>query len=222
MKIYKEHNRAINDIAIKSPDFNFLENGIDAISENYYKQALESIETTKDLILTPCFGATIFKRDMTFFKIDNENSMVFFSYFLGKVMSQVIINEGVVEEFVVDIDNPHFKELNMDTKHYINLCYKHLLALALFKEYAKIESKVINRKKTLKNINETVKNNTSYNVNYLTTNYYTNSVRTESFSVKGHFRIQPYKSRNTKELIWINSFEKQGYNKAASKTDLIK
>lgn len=47
--------------------------------------------------------------------------------------------------------------------------------------------------------------------------WFTNLVKSDGFKVRGHFRFQPKKKDGvwTKELIWINEFEKSGYNREA-------
>lgn len=47
-------------------------------------------------------------------------------------------------------------------------------------------------------------------------------INTEGFKVRGHFRFQPIgEGRSKKKLIWIEDFQKQGYNRKAT-VELIK
>lgn len=58
-------------------------------------------------------------------------------------------------------------------------------------------------------------NDTNSNVKILTSLWFTNLIQNNEFKVRGHFRLQPYK--NGKKLIWIDSFNKKGYNRSADK-----
>jgi hypothetical protein len=60
-----------------------------------------------------------------------------------------------------------------------------------------------------------VTNKTGLKVITLTSTWLNNIVRETGFKVKGHFRLQSYGPGMTdKKLIWINTFEKKGYNRA--------
>jgi hypothetical protein len=49
--------------------------------------------------------------------------------------------------------------------------------------------------------------------------WFTNLVKSDGFKVRGHFRLQPKKKDGewTKELVWINEFQKTGYTAPARK-----
>ena len=54
--------------------------------------------------------------------------------------------------------------------------------------------------------------------------WFTTIVRNECFSVRGHFRLQPQKDNTgnwTKELIYINEFQKHGYIKSEGFIKLV-
>lgn len=60
-------------------------------------------------------------------------------------------------------------------------------------------------------------NETDLDIDYLDSKWFTTLVNSQGFKVGGHFRLQPKKKDGewTKELIWINDFEKKGYNRKA-------
>jgi len=51
----------------------------------------------------------------------------------------------------------------------------------------------------------------------LDSKWFTTLVKSDAFHVRGHFRLQPKKKDGewTKELIWINDFQKEGYTAPA-------
>ena len=89
----------------------------------------------------------------------------------------------------------------------------------MFKSYAEIETKTIFAETKQKDgVNKYV-NDTKLNLTFLDSKWFTNIVKSEGFSVSGHFRLQPKKKNGewTKELIWINEFNKTGYTAPARK-----
>lgn len=59
-------------------------------------------------------------------------------------------------------------------------------------------------------------NNSKLNITFCDT-LWKQRVCTEGFKVRGHFRLQPYGEKRGKvRLIWIEEFEKQGYNRKAT------
>ena len=60
-------------------------------------------------------------------------------------------------------------------------------------------------------------NETDLDIGYLDSKWFTSLVNSKGFKVGGHFRLQPKKKDGewTKELIWINDFEKKGYSRKA-------
>lgn len=93
-----------------------------------------------------------------------------------------------------------------------------ILAIVLFLRYVNIETKnIFARKKNVYN-NIKLTNNTPLNFKYITSNYFTNLIRSSAFGVNGHWRFQKIgKGRKDVKLIWIDSFIKKGYNRTADK-----
>ena len=97
----------------------------------------------------------------------------------------------------------------------------HLILIDMFRSYASVETKYIAPKsKSTKDL-KVYRNDTNLGITYLTSKWFTNLVRSEGFTVRGHFRLQPKKVNGewTKELIWIDSFEKSGYTSKAQILD---
>lgn len=89
----------------------------------------------------------------------------------------------------------------------------------MFKSYAQVETKIINPNSKIKEIACKYVNDTNFQITYLNSNWFTNLIKSDAFNVRGHFRLQPKKINDkwTKELIWINEFQKSGYKRKATK-----
>ena len=92
-----------------------------------------------------------------------------------------------------------------------------ILLLMYFKKYAQVE--IVESKARTKIHAQGCKylNETDLDIEYLDSKWFTSLVNSKGFKVGGHFRLQPKKKEGewTKELIWINDFEKKGYNRKA-------
>ncbi len=117
-------------------------------------------------------------------------------------------------------------KFNNDAKQIMECVYFQLsycILYHLFKSYASVETKIIARS-TKQNIglNKFV-NTTDFNITHLDCRWFTNIIREHGFKVSGHFRLQPKKKDGewTKELIWIDDFEKKGYNLKAKTNERL-
>tara|TARA_R110000868_G_scaffold170281_1_gene405512 strand:+ start:323 stop:1096 length:774 start_codon:yes stop_codon:yes gene_type:complete len=91
--------------------------------------------------------------------------------------------------------------------------------MLLFKKFAQVEIKELPPNKRVKDINYKYINETDLHITHLTSAWFTTLVKSDAFKVRGHFRLQPKKKDGkwTRELIWINDFEKSGYTAPARK-----
>lgn len=92
-----------------------------------------------------------------------------------------------------------------------------ILTLSLFLKYAEIETKYLAPGQKDKGIICKYKNDTKLGITFVDSTWFTNLVKSDGFKVRGHFRLQPKKKDGewTKELIWINDFQKSGYTAQA-------
>lgn len=102
------------------------------------------------------------------------------------------------------------------------LIQQHILSLvlvAMFATYAEVEIKELLPNVKVKDSTGKYLNETLNNITYLDSKWFTTLVKSDGFLVSGHFRLQPKKKDGawTKELIWIDSFEKEGYTAPARK-----
>jgi len=92
-----------------------------------------------------------------------------------------------------------------------------ILTILYFKKYASVE--ILESKAKSKVVLAGCKylNETDMDIEYLDSKWFTTLVRSEGFKVRGFFRLQPKKKDGawTKELIWIDEFEKHGYTRKA-------
>ena len=94
----------------------------------------------------------------------------------------------------------------------LEMVYSYLI----FKKYSDVELEVVCREKTLRKsgiLHEKVNNFMGINVTLLDSNWFTTICRNEGFAVRGHFRLQPYKTGP--KLIYINPYTKNGYHRQA-------
>lgn len=96
---------------------------------------------------------------------------------------------------------------------------KLLVAILNFIKYAEIQVRILPSQKTVKEFNCKYVNETNSNIQFLDSTWFTTLIKSDSFKVRGHFRLQPKKKDGewTKELIWINEFGKTGYTAPAKK-----
>lgn len=170
-------------------------------------------------------GAMILKDRVTFFKLnktpknniliqfvtfDNEYNTLMDFCFKHETTSRVnfwksscLENNGILDNGVA----------------YLTWTKAVIICLLLFTKYAKVETKMLPAKQKIKGINCKYINETNLNIKYLDSKWFTNLVKSDAFKVRGHFRLQPKKKNGewTKELIWINDFQKTGYTAPARK-----
>lgn len=93
------------------------------------------------------------------------------------------------------------------------------MLITLFIKYADVETKLLLPGRKDEGITCNYKNDTRTKITFLDSKWFTTLVKSDAFKVRGHFRLQPKKKDGewTKELIWINEFEKSGYTAPARK-----
>lgn len=112
-----------------------------------------------------------------------------------------------------------FYELGEDGKPFNNLSklqsWLESVAIALyFIDNCELESKVIQANKKERFVGEKYLNETSKEMTLLNCSWFTELIRDTPFTVNGHLRWQPCGEKNSKrKLIWIDGFEKKGYNR---------
>ena len=108
----------------------------------------------------------------------------------------------------------HSKEQTLEFK-----CTMLLLQILIYMHYGDIITKKYGKKdKIVTNTRGTITNTTDYEITYVNT-LWKQRVSTVGFPVVGHWRLQPYGPRDAAKhkLLWIEEFEKSGYNRKATK-----
>lgn len=133
-------------------------------------------------------------------------------------------SEGIISKVLLKEFEPIAKKLKIAhwTKEQKlteidNMLYTALIAHLNFIEYANVETKELKGNSKTKDINCKYINDTKSKITIYDSTWFTNLVKSDAFKVRGHFRLQPKKKDGewTKELIWINEFQKKGYLRKA-------
>lgn len=93
------------------------------------------------------------------------------------------------------------------------------ITLMMFKKYAEVETKILKPNSKIKDdIGCKYINDTKLSITWLDSKWFTNLVKSDAFTVRGHFRLQACGSGlKDHKIIWINEFTKTGYTAPARK-----
>ena len=96
-----------------------------------------------------------------------------------------------------------------------------VVKLLAYLYYGDITTKLIPAKSEVKlSIINKIQNNSNVNISFVDS-LWKQRISTEGFKVKGHFRLQPIGvERKKRKLIWIEEFQKDGYNRKATRENL--
>ena len=139
-------------------------------------------------------------------------------------VSKDLFNHVMSNEFKSSI--PYLQNLGVKSDNYLqeicNFLYSLLIANINFMKYANVETRILQPKERITDISCKYTNDSDSRITILDSTWFTNLVKSESFNVRGHFRLQPCgQAFKDKKLIWIDSFQKSGYNRKAT-VELIK
>jgi hypothetical protein len=130
----------------------------------------------------------------------------------------------VASIFNIKDKHTEFATMDKNTKGCMNdnlfiLSFMNTINLFLLMEkYAKVETKISKALSQQKDEQlGVISNSTKCDIKIRDSKWFTTICRDEGFMVRGHFRLQPKKINGewTKELIYINEFEKHGYHRQA-------
>jgi hypothetical protein len=108
---------------------------------------------------------------------------------------------------------PYFFTINGKRYNIAIYFSKIILNIVYFKKYAKVEIIESKAKSKTNVFNCKYLNETNSDIEYLDSKWFTTLINSKGFKVRGFFRMQPKKKNGewTKELIWVEEFEKKGY-----------
>lgn len=120
-----------------------------------------------------------------------------------------------------DIQDVYFNSFSFLTKEFayennITGCL-FVVKILIYLNYGDITEKYLKPKQSLK-LNSFSKflNNSKLNIKFVDS-LWKQRIHTDGFKVRGHFRLQPIGlNRSKRKLIWINEFDKKGYNRKAT------
>lgn len=141
----------------------------------------------------------------------NKNRFISVSFY--KIFLQFYTNYNLQEDLYdwITINSSDYNEIvyPYEERNIVPLTILHLL---WFIKYCKTEIKILPTNKTQKIFNCKYSNDTNHDIQIIDSTWFTTLVKSDSFKVSGHFRMQPYgKNWSEKKLIWISDFEKKGY-----------
>lgn len=95
----------------------------------------------------------------------------------------------------------------------LNGLWTTLMGAVLFIKFSETESKITKPKEKIHFQTCRYYNDTDDTIHLYDCTWFTTLIKGEGFGVRGHFRLQPYK--NTKKIVWIDSYKKEGYTRKA-------
>ena len=97
-----------------------------------------------------------------------------------------------------------------------------VVTFLLFKEYADLETKTIQKGRERKVILNNIRYKTDVGlpVKIVDSTWFTTLIKSDAFKVSGHFRLQPYgEGMKQRKLVWIDEYVKQGIVRKAKMLD---
>ena len=203
----------------------FYKKRITYVSENFVKATFKAKDKLSTLINEYVFSAKDFKEYGTFI-FNNKVIMYCFyafedSFFVGIWKTN---KDGIFDYIYYNANqeinfssNAYSFKSEEENKDYGIELHATILMIIFFKKYASVETVRSKAKSKTTQFGCKYLNETDLDIEYLDSKWFTTLVNSKGFKVRGFFRLQPKKKNGewTKELIWIEEFEKQGYNRQA-------
>lgn len=129
----------------------------------------------------------------------------------------ILSKEGNILCYGLISNNKILSYVSDSMKYNFNQLWASFFNILTLKKYAKIETVESKAKSEQTFAGCKYLNETDLDIEYLDSKWFTTLLNSQGFKVRGFFRLQPKKKNGewTKELIWIDEFEKQGYNRQA-------
>ena len=155
----------------------------------------------------------------------NEKSLfAFYMYSKHSFMSMCYVNEEVANDKMntfLWVSNFYKNDAVIKNKDYELFVFNFIQSiciLEIFRKFADVETKYLPPNKVTKDIICKYVNDTKTGITMLDSKWFTTLVKSDGFTVHGHFRLQPCgKEMKDRKLIWINEFMKTGYTAPARK-----
>jgi len=200
------------------------------VSDAFLKAVEASRDKLRDILLGldyfKCEGTMLVRGEVFMYILEREGEGM-------RYVSWDVEKDGRIKQ--IGLPDPNTKKGDVSVKHsivsslgygfkdhqeaveYSNATADLVLLIEAFKRFAKVE--IVDNKARTKIHDQGCKylNETDLDIQYLDSKWFTELVNSKGFKVRGFFRLQPKKKDGewTKELIWIDEFEKKGYNRKA-------
>ncbi|HEY4064153.1 MAG TPA: hypothetical protein VGM30_19740 [Puia sp.] len=177
----------------------------------------EPIQKSGTLIYSPSAGYTLTE----FYDLDTRNNgkemvvngrIAILANFSTIAHPQLVFYSRIKENQTVTFEplSLYYEDFNAQ----VNI--DEVLRLLLFIKYCPVETRVVAKGKKVSLAKEEYLNKTVLPIEILDSSWFTTVVRSEGFSVNGHFRLQPVgPGRTERRLVWIAPYEKTGYMRKA-------
>jgi hypothetical protein len=214
-------SQRINNIISNSKTYYFSEN-----IQNYIKNDTFNLSSKmEELLMTDISGVGVFlfNNDTTIvYSLECKNGKIAFE--IHQLVNEDILastHVGFIEGLELDYQSviANIDRLNTDSID-SRMVISSLITHVIFKQYAPIETLIVNKDKTRKGVLNKLKhlNECSYDITVIDSNWFTNIIRTKGFGVTGHFALRACGIGHvSRKLVWIDSYQKSGYSRLAKK-----
>lgn len=188
----------------------------------------KEVESESGVLLMPKIGTNIMKYfcyefdnkgDTCHYKIAFATHRGIDGFIIGKYFNK---SEDKIQDYLkATLSDDLLSHNNVNIEEFAGGLRMLVLFNVLFKQYASIETKIIQkgkpnipRKITLNQ--EKYLNETPVPIQIIDSNWFTNIIRTTGFTVRGHFALRAYgEGRKKRRLVWIDTYQKSGYERKA-------
>jgi hypothetical protein len=216
-RYYDERFSSLSDEIRTTNNITYISNSVRDVFDCDVKVATK-LWDLRDEVVSETGLLILSKRQSYLYKINNNSiqhivEIEIFSTLEDSLMSYTKLSYEYDNEIMQIYNQVSFDCMEGSPGYHITFPVQVVVTFLLFKEFAELEIKTIKKGKNSK----TKLNNTDYEtavdipINIIDSTWFTTLIKTDSFKVRGHFRLQPYGTGNRdKRLIWIEEFEKHG------------
>lgn len=164
-----------------------------------------------------CITSKASEKGHTFlYGISDENHFWFFDFYnQDALVASMAVNGDMVLSYCTKGEE---LKCGLNDNYYLLDILSTIKLFIMMEKYAKVETKISKALSQQKDEQlGVISNSTKCDIKIRDSKWFTTICRDEGFMVRGHFRLQPKKINGewTKELIYINEFEKHGYHRQA-------
>ena len=205
--MFRLHNAMVSQLQPESLQVSY-------VSDEFLKAAYSNLEKLYDANYKPKNGFYAFlakqKRFVLAFLEDGILEIIVYSGYVIHYALVYNFNENDIS-YATGIGDSITAELYLQTA-------LQTYAIIAFKECATLKTKTLKPKTKIKQHHCKYQNLSPFDIDLCDLNWYTNSLQSHPFVVRGHWRMQRFGlGRQKTKLTYIDTFMKQGYTKGAYK-----